>query len=876
MPNNKKNNNNKSVKVKKTNKKSKNSNRVKLKDKYPKLMLAIKIMIIIILLLCVIGAGILVGIFFGLFGNDFEINKDELIISASNSVIVDKDGNIIADLSGDEKRKIISISDMPEYLPKAYVAIEDERFYNHSGVDIKRTGAAILNYIVKRDSSFGGSTITQQLVKNITQEDEDRGFAGIVRKVKEWAKAYQVERMISKQQILELYLNILFVGGQNIHGVELGAEYYFNKSAKDLDLAECAFLAGINNSPNMYNPYSEVSDHTELIKNRTITVLNKMKELGYINNEEDYNTAVAKVQEGLKFEKSANQGNIYSYHTDALISQVINQVAKEKEISNELARNYIYSSGLTIHSTVDTKIQARLEEEFAKESYIKKGIDKNQDGTYKNEHSQAAMVVIDNKTGYVVGVVGGLGQKTESRGLNRGTQMVKQTGSSMKPLSVIVPGLQENIITAGTVYNDSYTSFNNGTYKPKNQGSFHGLVTVRDFIKTSQNIPAIKIMAELTPAKSLEYLRKMGITTLDDEKDNVLSLAIGGITNGISPLEMAAAYETIANDGEYTSPTFYTKVTDSDGNVVLEAAQTKTRVISEQNAYIAKSIVKEPVVGSGGTATYCAISGMDVAAKTGTTNDNYDRWLCGFTEYYTAATWYGFDENEEVRGWGNSNPAGRLWDAVMTDIHKGLPGARFERPSGIVNATICRDTGLKATDKCKSTYSEVFVTGTVPKSCDGHGESYEICKETGKLANEYCPEKENIYNKGVPPKERLKLWSTGSSKTNEDIPTDVCDVHKKPEEEEKNEDEEKVKENEKNKDKNNDKNNTTSNNTTSENTTNSGKNNTTTNSSKNNTTTNSNNTTTNSNKNNTSTDSNKNNTTSNTNTEKEDKNTTDE
>ena len=830
---NKKTKVNKENKSNKVNKKTKNTKKIKFKDKHPKLLLSLKILIIIILLLCVIGAGILVGIFFGLFGDDFEITKDELIISASNSVIVDQDGNIIADLSGDEKRKIISISEMPEYLPKAYVAIEDERFYSHSGVDVKRTGAAILNYVVKRDSSFGGSTITQQLVKNITQENEDTGFAGIARKVKEWAKATQVERMISKDQILELYLNILFVGGQNIHGVELGAEYYFNKSAKDLDLAECAFLAGINHSPNMYNPYSENSDHSEKIKNRTLTVLSKMKELGYITNEDDYNTAVAKVEAGLKFEKSESQGNVYSYHTDAVISQVINQVASEKGISKELAQNYVYSSGLTIYSTVNNDVQNRMEEEFKKTTYVRSGNDKNPDGTLKNEHSQAAMVIIDHKTGYVIGTVGGLGEKTESRGLNRGTQMLKQTGSSMKPIADIVPGLQEGIITAGTVYNDQKTEFNNGTYTPKNYNSFHGYITVREFIKTSQNIPAVKIMAELTPSKSIEYLKKMGISTLDDEKDNVLSLAIGGLTNGISPLEMAAAYATIANDGEYISPTFYTKVTDSNGNVVLESAQTKTRVMSEQNAYIAKSIVQEPVK-SGGTATYCAISGMDVAAKTGTTNDDFDRWLCGFTPYYTAATWYGYDNNESVKGWGGTNPAGKIWDNIMTDIHKGLPGARFEKPSGIVTATICKETGMLATDKCKTKYTEIFTNGTVPSSCDGHSDSYEICKETGKLANEYCPEKETKYQKILPPKEKLNLWKTVGSST-QSKPTEVCDVHKKSEEEERrDDDDEKV-----NNDQNNTKpgnSNTTNSNTTNTNTTNT--NTTNTNSGKDNTTTN--------------------------------------
>ena len=277
----------------------------------PKLKMALKIAIIIFLLLCVIGAGIVAGIFFGLFGDEFEITKEELKIGASNSVVVDANGAVIANLSGDEKRKIIAYDDMSKYLPKAYVAIEDERFYKHHGVDWKRTAGAIFNTIFKGSSSYGGSTITQQLVKNLTKDDESSGFAGIYRKIREWAKAYQVERMISKQQILELYLNILYVGGEgNLHGVELGAEYYFNKSAKDLSLAECAYMAGINSSPSSYNPFNEEVDNTEKIKNKTKTVLNKMLELEFISQDE-YNTAVAEVDNGLAFSK----GNVSSIHT---------------------------------------------------------------------------------------------------------------------------------------------------------------------------------------------------------------------------------------------------------------------------------------------------------------------------------------------------------------------------------------------------------------------------------------------------------------------------------------------------------------------------------------------------------------------------------
>ena len=742
-------------------KKSVNKN----KKQHTKLKIAIKIFIILILLLCVIGAGIVAGMFFGLFGNEFEITKDELKIGASNTVVVDQNGAVIANLNGDEKRKVITLADMSNYLPKAYVAIEDERYYKHSGVDFKRTAGAIV-HTVFGGSSYGGSTITQQLVKNITKDDESSGIAGIFRKVKEWAKAYQVERMISKDQILELYLNILFVGSSNLHGVELGAEYYFNKSAKDLDLAECAFMAGINNSPNSYDPYDESKDNSAKIKKRTLTVLSKMKELGYIQNDDEYNTAVAKVEEGLKFEKgTVGGGTTYSYHTDAAIEQVINQVMEEK--------NYVYSSGLTIYSTVNPEIQARLEEEYSKSKYIVTSPSKKQT-------SQSGMAIVDYKTGNVLGVAGGLGEKNGA-GWNRATQMKKQTGSSIKPLADVAPALEEKVITAATVYNDVKTDFGGG-YTPKNDGDkYRGPINIRQFIETSQNIPALKIMRELTPKKSIEYLEKMGVTSLDEKEDDILSLAIGGMTDGISPLEMASAYGTIANDGVYITPTFYTKVVDNSGNTVLTPKQETKRAISEQNAYIVKKIVQEPVVGASGTAKYCAISGMDVAAKTGTTDKSYDRWLCGFTPYYAAATWFGYDDSEEVKGF-SKNPAGQIWSAVMADIHKNLAGASFTKPNGIVEATVCRTTGCLAATGCTDVYKEIFTSDNMPEKCEGHG-SQELCAESGMIANEYCPtRKVNNYGASIP-KEKLNLWKTmsGSNASGNKV-NEICNIHKKPEE----------------------------------------------------------------------------------------------
>ncbi len=776
-------------KTKKQGTKTNIKNNNKKRKMNPKFKMFLKILLVIFLLICVIGAGVVAAMFFGLFGDDFEITKDELIVGNSNTIVVDKDGKEIANLSSDENRRTISLSEMSPYLPKAYIAIEDKRFYSHSGVDIKRTAGAILG-VVTGNSSYGGSSITQQLVKNITKDKARSGIAGVVRKMKEWSKAVQVERMISKDQILELYLNIIFVGGSELHGVELGSQYYFNKSAKDLDLAQCAFLAGINNSPNAYNPYDTSLDQdkaAQLRKDRTLTVLKEMKSQGMIENEDDYNNAVKEVEDGLKFEKGYSGISNYSYHTDATIKQVIQQVMEEKNISSDLAKNYVYGSGLTIYSTEDSSIQARVEEEFAKQKYQISGKEKNKDGSTKNDHTQAGMVIIDNATNQVVAVGGNLGEQKTVGLLNRGTQIKRQTGSSMKPLADIVPGLQEKVITASTIYDDSITDFGGG-YKPEDYNIPKGLINIRSCIRTSQNIPMVKVMMQLTPKKSIEYLKKMGITTLDDTKDNNPALSIGGLSEGISPLEMAGAYASIANDGVYTTPIFYTKVVDSSGNVVLTANQEKTRVISEQNAYITRSIIEEPTK-SGGTATYCAVSGMETCAKTGSTDDYKDRWLCGMTPYYTTACWWGYDSPEPLRvgktaySVDGRNPAGQLWSSVMKDIHKGLENKNFNTPStGIVTKTICKDTGGVATTTCTNTYSEIFTSDNVPENCQGHG-TQRICTESGKLANEYCPadKVKTVSYGGVIPKEQLKLWNTiKPSKSSSEKIEETCTIHTKP------------------------------------------------------------------------------------------------
>ena len=631
----------------------------------------------------------------------------------STSTVFDSNKNVIAEIGSERNRDNIKLSEMPNNLKNAYIAIEDQRFYKHHGVDIKRTGAAILSYVIRRgSSSFGGSTITQQLVKNLTGDDSNT----ISRKVKEWFYACVLDCSFSKDDILEAYLNIIYTG-PNIYGVKEAALYYFNRDIKDLSLAECAFLAGINNSPNSYNPFSD-TDKSEKISKRTKTVLSKMKELGYIS-ENEYNEAVSQVDNGLKFSKGNLQNNssVYSYHTDGLINEIVSDFSNRKHISQDFATNYFYLSGSSIYSTQNSDIQKVVENECKNKKYVLKS-SKNDD------YAQAAVVIMDQSNGYVIACSGGLGEKTKSRGFNRATQMKRQTGSSMKPVAVLAPAIEKKLVTNVTVFADeptTFTDYNGEAYSPIDYDNYKGSITLRQAVESSQNIPFVKLMEQLTPQVSIRYLKKMGITTLND-KDVNLALALGGLDQGISPLEFAGAYSSIANDGIYIEPTFYTKINSHSNETVLISKQKKRRVISKDAAFILKQLLTEPVTGSAGTATYCSISGMDVAAKTGTTNENYDRWLCGFTPYYTAVCWYGFDMNESIN-FNGKNPAGLIWSSVMKNIHSGLPSKKFEKTDGVVTSIICRASGKVANSSCPNTFTEYFLKGTIPDMCTQHSKS---------------------------------------------------------------------------------------------------------------------------------------------------------
>ena len=740
----------------------------KKRKKHPILKRIILTIFILVMLTGLAGVGIVAGIF---FSDTWNITEQDLIANG-NTEIFASDGSMIDILSpekGGENRKVITLDQMGRFTPNAYVAIEDKRFYEHSGVDILRTAKATISYILNRGSDSnvgGGSTITQQLVKNMMNDKADSGVAGAERKIREMSRAYKLEKMLNdKNKILEKYLNKIYMGatiGDNgLHGVEYGAIYYFAKSAKDLDLAESAFLAGINHAPSMYNPYIGNSEgqKDEMIKNRTKLVLNCMKEQNRISDDPEeaqklYDEAIAKVDNGLPFKRGTIDIGSLSYFVDEAVSDVARDLSEAKDVDFNEAYSMILSGGYKLYTTQVPSIQSAVIKEMAKNAYVEKQSVKEKDENGKTKtvtyRTNAGMTIIEPSTGKVVAMGGDLLQDNAKLSYNYATAE-RQTGSSIKPLANVAPGLEEKVITAATVYNDVETKYKELNHIPHNVGSYVGLCTVRRAIERSSNIVNYKIMSDVGVNKCIDYLHKFGLTTYVKGEDG-LTLAIGGAYHGSSTLQMAAAYACLANGGEYIEPTFYTKLVDSNGNTVLEPKQEKRRVISEQNAYIISNILIDVVKGAEGSAYGCRISGMDVAAKTGTTDGVRDKWLCGFTPYYAGAVWYGYGSGNKWRVY-NTNTAINIWGNVMRQVHKNLKGKTFKMPDGIVTARVCKTSGKLATSECKNTYVEYFVKGTVPSKCESHI-NLQICKETGKIATEYCPEVEEKQYTDMPQTEK--------------------------------------------------------------------------------------------------------------------------
>lgn len=695
-----------------------------------------KIFLITMLIGILVLVGLFVGLYYSIANGAGALTKEEFEINKFTTIIYDKNGQEYTRISGGENRTYATLDQISPYLPKAFIAIEDERFEEHFGIDVKRTAGATVKYALSKigigKASYGGSTITQQVIKKVTGE-QDRTAT---RKIKEMIRAIQLEKELSKDQIIELYMNLIYLG-EGAYGVQTAAHTYFDKEASELTIAECAVIAGLAQAPEGKNPYN----YPEKTKARQELVLSKMKELGYINAEE-YNEAI---NQELVYKKGTIElASSNSYFVDAVIEDVIKDLQEAKGVTRVMAEKMIYNDGLKIYTTVEPNVQSALEEVFADNTYFQ-----HKNGEY-DEELQAAMVVIDYKKGNVAGLVGGSGEKTRLRGLNRATQITRAPGSNIKPLAVYGAGLQNGTLTAATVFDDVPVAYKigNKVWSPNNYDSrYRGLSNIRKGIEVSMNILAVKAFYQVNEADSnysYEFLKKLGITSLTSNDRYPAALSLGGLTNGVSPLELSAAYGAIANSGIYIEPKLYTKVVNRSGEVILENKSEVRDVMTKENAFILTDMMMDVTTGSEGTALSAKIKNIDTAGKTGTTSDSKDRWFTAYTPYYVGSVWVGYDIQKELNT--NGNPSAKLWKGVMEKVHADLEPATFTKPDGVVEVEVCKDSGLLPTEACKDdkrgsrVYTEYFNSknGTIPTEyCSTHV-YYEVCPDTFKLANPMC------------------------------------------------------------------------------------------------------------------------------------------
>ncbi len=622
----------------------------------------------------------------------------------------DSDGNTVyyEQLHSATRRLWADIDNIPDHVQKAAVAIEDERFYMHQGMDLKRTVGAFLGYATGR-SDYGGSTITQQLVKNLTNERT----ASPTRKLREIFRALVLETQLEKDEILEHYLNVVYFGSSS-YGIQTASHTYFGKDVSELTLAEGASIIGITQHPASFDPL--LSEETRKNnKEKQEIVLQKMLELGYISREE-HDKAVA---QELVFSTSydAETGNsVNSYFTEAMVNEISEDLAKELDLTIDQARRLVYSGGLKIYSTAQTDVQEAIEKVF--EDSKNTALFPKLSGEIQ---PQAAMVIISPEDGSILGLVGGVGKKTESLVLNRAVSTLRQPGSSIKPVSAYGPAIELDLLSPGSILKDEPYKSANG-WNPQNwYRSFKGDVTVRRAVEQSMNIPAIKTVELVGVDTSFDFVKnKLGITSFDDTNDkNLSALALGGMYNGVTVKNLTAAYGAFANKGIYTEPYTYTKVVDANGKILLENKIVTRQVFSEETAYLMTSILKTTAEGSLGSPA--RIPGMISAGKTGTTNDDKDRWYIGYTPYYLGGVWYGYDQPKTVPYSRTSVVAHKLWRAVMTDLHKGLKNVPFDKPSGINTAVLCAESGQLAIEGCPAYTEEFKKKAKIPSSlCTVH------------------------------------------------------------------------------------------------------------------------------------------------------------
>ncbi len=676
--------------------------------------------LVVVLVSVVVLSGMFVGMYAAVSREISELEIENLALNQTSQVYYyDQNGKAkeLTKLHSNSNSIWVEPNEIASCFKDAIVAIEDERFYKHNGVDIKRTAGATFEYLIAkltgRAATYGGSTITQQTIKNITEEKDQTA----TRKIKEIMRAIAFENQLEKDEILGIYCNVAhFANGCD--GVEAAARTYFNKSASELNLQEAASIAGITQYPERYDPIRNPENNTE---KRNI-VLKKMYELGKITKQE-YDTAVnSKLTLDLTYAKEVQE--MTSYFEDQLVNDIINDLVEKKNYTSEFAKSQVYNGGYKIYATVDPKIQSAMESVFETRS--------NFPAATNGKELQSGMVVTDPYTGEIKGIIGGLGKKTDVRGWNRATQANLQPGSAIKPIAVYGPSIDLGKITESDIVKDEKITIDEWTPKNAYTG-FKGNMTIMEAVARSSNIPAVKVLEELGISNSYGYLQnKFHISTLSEGDKNYSALALGGLTNGVTVKEMASAYGVFVNSGKYVAPHTYSKVLDSNGEEILSNGDEGTQAISESAAYITSSLLYGPTNLACGTAYGTALSnGMPTYGKTGTTDNNYDKWFVGFTPYYVGAVWFGFDDPSSLSKAGiSSNPAVTAWRLVFEKISAGQSYETLDRPSNVKEAKVCLTSGNLAGNTCQSVKA-YYVSGTEPKrKCTNHYATQETIEGT--------------------------------------------------------------------------------------------------------------------------------------------------
>lgn len=665
-------------------------------------------------------------------------------------------------LYGSDNSIWASYDQFPKELVDAFITIEDHRFESHNGVDWVRTTKAVAGYFFGK-GDFGGSTITQQLIKNLTGEDD----ATIQRKVQEIFRAINLEKQLDKTEIMEMYLNIIFLGN-NCTGVQAAANFYFDKDVSELNLVECASLASIVKNPSKYEPlhhdvaYYENKETGEMEEDgnrkRRNDVIYMMWQYGKITEAEyEEATSVESLQVCAGEDDNKVEREVNSWYTDAVFTSVRDALMEQYGYSKHVASMTIYNGGLNIYTAMDYNIQQTIEEIY-----------KNDSEYFMNattaEQPESAIVISDPYTGDVLGLVGGRGVKSGNRILNRATQAKRPAGSSIKPISVYGPAIDLGVVTYGTAIDDSPLSFNGSVPYPRNAPNrYDGLTTVHSAIRTSKNTVAMRTLEKLSIDTSYNFLHdKLRINSILDSKETSWGtvvtdkapapLALGQLSYGLTVQEITNAYSIFVNDGIFSKSRLWTKVTDSEGNVILDNPLEQEIVISSQSATIMTKMMQE-VVTSGTAAGLTLKNTVDCAGKTGTTQEDYDRWYIGYTPYYVGGIWFGYDMNQSLSEF-RSNPAVMLWDTVMTKLHQkfiddanngGESLKTFQTAAGVISCTYCKDSGLLMTEACyadpRGSRAETgyFTEATKPTAkCNVHT-LVDYCTSGGGVASPDCP-----------------------------------------------------------------------------------------------------------------------------------------